>query len=157
MDSIHKELLIDAPAEHIWNAVRDVGAVHTRLATPFVIDTRLEADSRLVTFANGTVVRERIVDVDDRARRLAYSVVDWRASHHNASIQVFPDGVMRSRVVWIADLLPNDLADLVGGLMEQGCGAMKRTLEEVTTRIAVCSKGPDDTVSRSTARESVGV
>jgi len=70
------------------------------------------------------VVREQIVDVDERARRLAYSVVEWRATHHNASIQVFPDGVNRSRIVWIADLLPDDLADLVEGLMEQGCAAM---------------------------------
>jgi hypothetical protein len=130
MASIHKEVVIDAPAEHIWDAVRDVGAIHTRLATGFVLDTRLEGDSRLVTFEGGTVVRERIVEVDDRARRLAYSVVEWRATHHNASIQVFPDGDGRSRIVWIADLLPDDLADLVAGLMERGGAAMKRTLEE---------------------------
>lgn len=130
MASVHKEVVINAPAEHIWEALRDVGAIHTRLAHEFVVDTRLDGDSRLVTFANGAVVRERIVDVDDRARRLAYSVIEWRASHHNASIQVFPDGATRSRLVWIADLLPHDLADLVGGLMEQGCAAMKHTLEE---------------------------
>jgi predicted site-specific integrase-resolvase len=129
MASIHKEVVIDAPAEHIWDAVRDVGAIHTRLATGFVLDTRLEGDSRLVTFEGGTVVRERIVEVDDRARRLAYSVVEWRATHHNASLQVLAEG-QGSRVVWITDLLPDDLADLVGGLMEQGCAAMKRTLEE---------------------------
>jgi uncharacterized protein YndB with AHSA1/START domain len=130
MASIHKEILIDAPAENIWDAVRDVGAIHRRLARQFVLDTRLDGDSRLVTFAGGAVVRERIVDVDDRARRLAYSVVQWRATHHNASIQVFPEGDDRSRLVWIADLLPDDLADLVSGMMEQGCAAMKQTLEE---------------------------
>jgi uncharacterized protein YndB with AHSA1/START domain len=129
MASIQKHVEIDAPPEHVWDAIRDVGAIHTRLAQQFVLDTRIEGDSRLVTFANGAVVREQIVDIDDRAHRLAYSVVEWRATHHNASIQVFPDGDTRSRVVWIADLLPNDLADLVGGLMEQGCEAMKRTLE----------------------------
>jgi hypothetical protein len=130
MASIHKETLIDAPPDEIWNAVRDVGAIHTRLAREFVLDTQLDADSRLVTFANGAVVRERIVDVDDRARRLAYSVVEWRTTHHNASIQVCGDGDHRSRVVWIADLLPDNLADLVSGMMDQGCAAMKRTLEE---------------------------
>ena len=131
MASIHKELTINAPPERIWDAVRDVGAIHTRLARQFVLDTRIDGDSRLVTFAGGTVVRERIVDVDDRARRLAYSVVEWRATHHNASIQVFPDGDGRSRIVWIADLLPNELADQMSGMMEQGCAAMKRTLEEL--------------------------
>jgi carbon monoxide dehydrogenase subunit G len=130
MASIHKEVLIDAPADHIWDALRDVGAIHTRLARGFVTDTRLDGDARDVTFTNGAVVRERIVDLDDRARRIAYSAVGGRFTHHSASIQVFPEGDTRSRVVWIADLLPNDLAELVGGMMEQGCAAMKRTLEQ---------------------------
>ncbi len=156
MASIRKGVSIDAPAEQVWDAVRDIGAVHVRLARQFVLDTRLDGDSRLVTFANGTVVRERIIDIDDRAWRLAYSVVEWRASHHNASIQVVPDGPTRSRVVWIADLLPNDLAGLVGGLMEQGSAAMKRTLEEAA-RAARFPRGSGDTVDRSTAPESAGV
>jgi uncharacterized protein YndB with AHSA1/START domain len=129
MASIHKEVSIDAPAEQVWDAIRDVGAIHKRLAREFVVDTRLEGDSRLVTFADGTVVRERIIDVDDRARRIAYSVVEWRATHHHASIQVIADGGRRSRLVWTTDLLPNDLAAFVDGMMEQGGAAMKRTLE----------------------------
>ena len=130
MASIHKEVLIDAPADQIWDALRDVGAIHTRLARGFVTDTRLEGDTRDVTFSNGAVVRERIVDLDDRVRRIAYAAVGGRFTHHSASIQVFPDGDSRSRVVWIADLLPNDVAALIGGMMEQGCAAMKRTLEQ---------------------------
>ena len=129
MASIRKELIVDAPADHVWAALRDIGQVHTRLAREFVIDTRLDGDSRLVTFANGEVVRERIVDIDDRARRLAYAVVDWRTTHHNASFQVTPDGDGRSRLTWVTDLLPDSLADLVGGFVEQGCVAIKRTLE----------------------------
>jgi len=129
MASIRKELIVDAPADHVWAALRDIGQVHTRLAREFVIDTRLDGDSRLVTFANGEVVRERIVDIDDRARRLAYAVVDWRTTHHNASFQVTPDGDGRSRLTWITDMLPDSLADLVGGFVDQGCVAIKRTLE----------------------------
>ena len=129
MASIRKEIEIDAPAEQVWAAIRDIGAVHTRLAQEFVVDTKLDGDSRLVTFANGEVVRERIVDVDDRARRLAYAVVEWRTTHHNASFQVIPDGRERCRLVWITDLLPNTLAELVGGFIEQGSTAIKRTLE----------------------------
>ena len=134
MASIHKEVLIDAPPQHVWEAVRDIGAIHTRLAREFVTDTRLDGDSRLVTFADGTVIRERIVDVDDRTRRLAYAVVGWRATHHHASIQVFGDGGRRCRIVWIADLLPDDLAGLVDGMMEKGCAAMKQTLEPSVAR-----------------------
>jgi len=129
MASIRKEIVVNTPPEQAWAALRDVGAVHTRLARQFVLDTQLDGDSRLVTFANGEVVRERIVDVDDRARRLAYAVVEWRTTHHNASFQVVADGDGRSRIVWITDLLPDSLADLVGGFIEQGSAAIKRTLE----------------------------
>jgi hypothetical protein len=127
--SVHIEIPIDAPAEHVWASISDLGAIHTRFAQQFVVDTRLEGDSRLVTFANGAVVRERIVDVDERRRRLAYSVMEWRTTHHNASFQVVADGNTRARLIWIADFLPDDLAGLVGGMMEQGAAAIKRTLE----------------------------
>jgi hypothetical protein len=129
MASIHKEMMVDASLEEVWAAIRDVGGIHTRLARQFVVDTRLDGDSRLVTFANGAAIRERIIDIDDRLRRLAYAVVDWRTTHHNASLQVFAAGKSRCRIVWIADLLPDDLADLVDGMMDQGCAAMRRTLE----------------------------
>jgi hypothetical protein len=128
MASIHKEIVVDAAPEAVWDAVRDIGAIHTRLAREFVLDTTLEGDSRLVTFAGGAVVRERIIDVDNGRRRLAYSVVEGQPTHHNASIQVVPEADGRSRIVWITDLLPNELAGFIGGMMEKGCAAMKATL-----------------------------
>ena len=134
MASIHKEILIDAPAEQAWAAIRDVGAIHTRFAREFVVDTRVEGTSRLVTFANGMTVREQIVDVDEDARRLVYSIVEWQLTHHNASFQVFAVGRTRSRLVWIADLLPDEMAHLVDGFMEQGCAAIARTLSEAVDR-----------------------
>ena len=128
MASIHREVLIQAGAVEVWDAIRDVGAPHKRLAPGFLVDTRLEGDARVVTFANGLVARELIVDIDDQARRLVWAVVGGRLTHHNASLQVFPDGEERSRVVWIADLLPHELAGTIGGLIEQGLGVMQQTL-----------------------------
>ena len=132
MASIRKEFLIEARPEDVWAAVRDVGAIHTRLAPGFVVDTRLEGDARIVTFANGVVARELIVDIDDEARRLVWAAVGGRMSHHNASLQVFAEGEGASRAVWIADLLPNDLAGPIGAMVEQGSAAIKRTLERGT-------------------------
>jgi hypothetical protein len=86
----------------------------------------------VVTFANGLVARELIVDIDDEARRLVWAVVEGRPTHHNGSLQVFAEAGGRSRVVWIADLLPHDLAGPIGGMMERGMRAMQQTLEEAT-------------------------
>ena len=99
MASIRKEMLLDAAPQTVWDAVRDVGSVHRRLAPSFVVDCRLEdgGGARVVTFANGLVARELIVDIDDGARRLAWAVVGGRPTHHNASLQVFAEASRRSR------------------------------------------------------------
>jgi carbon monoxide dehydrogenase subunit G len=129
MASIRKDIMIEAPAEDVWAAVRDVGALHRRLVPGFVVDTRLEDGARIVTFANGMVVRELIVDLDDVARRLVWSARSERLTHHNASAQVFADGEGRSRLVWIADLLPDEVAGDIRAMIEHGAAAMKKTLD----------------------------
>jgi carbon monoxide dehydrogenase subunit G len=127
--SIHREVLIDAPPDAVWDALRDIGAIHQRLAPGFVTDVRLEEGARVVTFGNGMVARELIVDVDDRAHRLVWSVVGGQMTHHNASAQVFDDGKGRSRFVWIADLLPHALAPAIAAMIDQGLAVIKKTLE----------------------------
>jgi len=131
MASIRKEILIHHRADLVWDAVRDVGAVHTRVAPGFLTGCRMEDAplARVVTFANGMEARELIVDVDDSARRLVWAVVGGRLTHHNASMQVIAEGAGRTRVVWVADLLPNELAPVIAGMIDQGLAAMKATLE----------------------------
>lgn len=128
MASIRKEIVIEATVDAVWAAVRDVGAVHRRLVPGMVADVRLEGNARVIMFANGKSVRELIVDIDDASRRVAYAAVGGLATHHNASMQVFAEGA-RSRLVWITDVLPNEIAGPVRALIEQGAGIMKRTLE----------------------------
>lgn len=128
MASIHKEVIVRARPEAVWEAVRDVGFVHQRLLPGLLVEAHLEGDARVATWANGMVVRELIVTIDDEARRFAYSAVGGRATHHNSSMQVFAD-TEGSRFVWITDLLPNELAGFVAGLVEQGSVVIKQTLE----------------------------
>ena len=113
MASIREEIFTTARADQVWDAIRDIGALHTRLVPGFVVDTRLEEGVRVVTFGNGMTVREPIVEVDDRARRLVWSATGGATTHYNASAQVFEEE-NGSRVVWIADLLPHEAAGKVG-------------------------------------------
>ncbi len=129
MASIRKEILVDARPEQVWDALRDVGALHERVVPGFVVDTRLEEGARIVTFGNGMVLRELIVDVDDEARRLVWAAIGGPLTHHNASVQVFADGTAGSRLVWIADLLPHDVAEDIRAMIEQAATIMKPTLE----------------------------
>jgi Polyketide cyclase / dehydrase and lipid transport len=129
MACIRKEVLIDASPQDVWAAVRDWGALHERLVPGFAVDTRLDGEDRIVTFGNGTVLRERLVDLDDESRRLVWAIVDGPYTHHNASAQVFAEGESGARFVWTADLLPNELAAGTGEAMEQGTNVVKQTME----------------------------
>jgi hypothetical protein len=128
MASIHKDILLDARPEDVWAAVADFGAVHQRLVPGFVLDARLDGDARIVTFANGMVARELLVDCDHAGRRLVYAVVSERIKQHSASVQVFAEGEARSRLVWIVDFLPNEMAPYMDAQMDQAALAMNRTL-----------------------------
>ena len=133
MASIHKDIPIDAAPDQVWDAVRDFGAVHTRLAPGFVLDARLDGDVRIVTFANGNVAREQLVSCDDTRRRLGYAIASERVSHYSASVQVLADGEARSRLIWIVDVLPNEVAPYIDGQMDQAALAMQKNFAREAT------------------------
>lgn len=131
MATIRKEIETRAAPEEVWAAIADIGALHTRLVPGFVADTRLEPGARMVTFANGMVVREPIVTIDAASRRLVWTAQGGRTTHYNASIQVFARDDGASRVVWIADFLPDAMAGPLAAAMEAGMAAMKPTLDRL--------------------------
>src|SRR3954453_9277571 len=134
MASIHKDISIDALPDKVWAAVRDFGNPHTRLVPGFVLDTRLDGEARIVTFANGTVARELLVDCDDARQRLVYAVVSERVKQHSASVQVLADGERRTRLIWTVDLLPNEIAPYIASQMDQAALAMQKALSrQITT------------------------
>lgn len=129
MATLHKEIALDANAGRVWAAVRDFEAVHRRVVPGFLTDLKMEDGDRVVTFFNGLVARERPVTIDEETHRLVYTAVEGRAKHYNAAVQVFPDGVSASRLVWTIDLLPDELAPTIGSMMDHAAGFMKKALE----------------------------
>jgi len=133
MATIHKEILINADAETVWDAARDFGALHTRLVPGFVADTQLKPDAdppvRVVTFASGMVLDEVLVASDDVQRRLVWTIQGEQVRHHNGALQIFPVEAGVCRAVWIADVLPPTLAQTFGPAMAAGLQAMKAHLE----------------------------
>jgi polyketide cyclase/dehydrase/lipid transport protein len=127
--SIRKEIQIAAPPEKVWDALRDFGALHERLVPGFVTDCRMDGEDRIVTFANGATYREVLIDSDDDARRLAWSIVDEPYEHHNGVAQVFTEGD-GCLFVWTTDLIADDeVVMLTDQSMETGVGVVKKTLE----------------------------
>ena len=126
MTSICKDIPIDASAVEVWDAVADFGALHTRLVPGFVTDTKLEGEARIVTFANGMVARELLVDCDNARQRLAYAIISERVKHYNGSVEIISDGDARCRVKWIVDVLPHEIAPYISSQMDLGAAAMQK-------------------------------
>jgi len=134
MATITKIIITTASPEVVWPAIRDIGALHTRLVPGFVIDTRVEAGPpvvRVVTFANGAVVREPIVSSDDHARRLVWTVEGGAATHFNGSVEVLAGASGGSRVVWRTDVLPDAAASTIDAAMTAGAAAMTTALAKL--------------------------
>ena len=128
MASTYKECWIDAPSEAIWDAARDIGALHTRLVPGFVVATKLEPGARVVTFANGMTLREPIITIDDQRRRLVWGAIGGATTHYNAVLQLFPEG-KGTRVTWTSDFTPDEIEPQVSAMQDQGLAAMKRAFE----------------------------
>jgi hypothetical protein len=126
MATIHNDIPLDAPASAVWDAVRDFGAVDRRLAPGFVTSCERDGDARIVTFANGVVAREMLVDCDEARRRLVYAISNERVTHYNGAVQVIADGEAKCRLLWTIDLLPNELAPYVEGQTKLAVAAMHR-------------------------------
>lgn len=132
MATIRNDIIIDRPADAVWDALSDFQAVHSRVAPGFLTDSKPDGEGiRVVSFANGTTARETLVSLDEERRRLVYAIIGGRAAHYNASVQVIEDGAGRCRVEWIIDLMPDAFADYVRGQTAIAVGDMRRTMGRI--------------------------
>lgn len=133
--TVQREIFIEVDPDEVWAIVGDFADGPTRMAPGFVTDSAMDGqDVRVVTFADGTVVHERFVGLDNAARRLAFSIVGGTATpvHDNASMQAFAEGT-GTRFVWIHDTLPDELADRYGPAMTHGLAVFKKSMENRAT------------------------
>jgi len=131
---IRRTFTVHASPDEVWDVFRDIGAVHTRLAPGFVTDTViLGPDKRRVTFANGAVVTEQIVSLDDDERRLAYTILERAAEHHHASFEVLPhdDGAL---VVWTTDVMRGEIAETFRATMVAAVPVIAAALSSIGLR-----------------------
>ncbi|WP_433022274.1 SRPBCC family protein [Kribbella sp. CA-294648] len=136
MATVIREIVIDATPSEVWAVIGDFATGPTEMAPGFVTATELEDPAtRLVTFVNGDVARERLIGRDASARRIVWAFTDgWaRPIHNNAAMQIHAEGDHGSRLVWTHDVLPDNLAARLAAAMDGGLPVIKRTIEKRAT------------------------
>ena len=129
MASIHKEVEVAVRPDKAWTALRQVGEAH-HLFAPVLAGCELNGDTRTARFTSGMVVLERILDVDEDRRRVAYTVLDAPGmTFHHASMQILDAPGGHALFVWDTDYLPHEAGPALAPLIEQGATALKRNLE----------------------------
>jgi hypothetical protein len=132
MASIRTEFSIESDAARVWRVIGDWAGGPINMARGHVISCDADGAVRVVTFADGRSVRERLVARDDDARRIVYSMVgdSVRPQHDNAVMHIVADGPRRCRFVWLRDVLPDELAGPLHAAMEEAAPIIKRTFED---------------------------
>jgi hypothetical protein len=138
MALLRTEISIAAATADVWDVIGDFAAGPLRMAPGFVVGCEADGNLRVVTFADGVVVHERLVAVDDDERCVTYSVVDGsvRPDRDTARMQVVPEG-SGCRFVWTHDVRPDELGPGFQAAMDRGAEVIRRTLEA-----AACSPTP---------------
>jgi hypothetical protein len=130
MGSVVREIIIDAAPEKVWAAVGDFENGPAQTSPGFFVDCRLERpDLRALTFADGTIARERLIARDEQTRRIVWGWVGDEVVHDNTSMQVFSHGERQTRLVWIHDTLPDELTGWLAAAMDQLAPVFQQNLK----------------------------
>ena len=131
MTRIRQTIAIAAPPAELWDAIADIGAIHTRVAPGMVLDAKLEQSGavRVVTFANGAVLHEQIVSLDHHARELVWTAQGGPWTHHNAWLAVIDRADGAGDVTWTADVLPDSAGEIIAGFVAAGLKTIKAHYE----------------------------
>jgi hypothetical protein len=132
MATVRAEITVDAAIDGVWDAVRDFGGLHERVAPGFVTDCVLDGEDRVVTLFNGMVLRERLISLSDADHRLAWTIVDGPWTHHSGSVELHAEDAGRTRFVWTTDMLPHDTEEPTRQMVEQGMRVIQTTLDAQT-------------------------
>jgi carbon monoxide dehydrogenase subunit G len=117
---------IDRTPDEIWPLVADFGGIGEWM--PGIDSCRVDGEDRILE-TMGMTITERLVEKDDTARALTYSIIDGApVERHEAVITVSPEGE-GSIVTWDVDALPDEMAGLMTTVYQQSLDALKAHVE----------------------------
>ncbi len=112
MATIYKRFVLDTSADSAWQKVRATQNVHELFG--MLVDARVDGDQRVCRTTDGGELVERIITVDDAARRIAYTITDspFGFEFHSASWQISEHGG-ETVFEWFTDVKPDPIAEVL--------------------------------------------
>ena len=126
MSTATAELAMNATPDAVWELVGDFYGIGGWM--PGIETCEADGDDRLIGMM-GMTIREHLVNLDEDAKALTYSITDGApVESHEATITVH-DADGGSRVTWDVTATPDDMAALMQGLYQQALEALKTKVE----------------------------
>lgn len=129
MATVQKVIDVDASVEDIWDKIANVGSIANFVG--FIAESQYDGDTRVCKMADGGVLKERIISVDNTLRRVSYCITSspLDLEFHSASMQVIPrdEGIS---LIWTTDLKPDSLAEQIDAIFEEAVPGIKSALED---------------------------
>jgi carbon monoxide dehydrogenase subunit G len=116
---------VPASADQAWALVGDFQGIGQWF--PGIDSVRADGDDRVLSMF-GMEIRERLLERDDTARAITYSIVDGvPVEHHQATVSVTPtDG--GSTITWAFEAEPDSMVALLADSYKTALAALKEKL-----------------------------
>ena len=132
MASVLREFTIETSADKAWGIIGDFEHGPLKLAPSVFVGCSMEPENtRLLTFSDGTKAKEQLISRDDKLRRGVWRWVDGNVIHDNTTMQVFPEGEDRCRVIWVHDVLPDSAAEWLAPTMDKLVPLFQQSLTDL--------------------------
>lgn len=135
MASVQTHITIDAPAEDVWNTVRDFGAIDQYVEAIENVEAQGTGVgmTRTLTLQDGAQIKERLEALDDEAHTLRYTIVEGPlpVQEYVSTMTVQPTGAQQCEATWNCAFEPDGApADVVEadleGLYRAGLDGLQR-------------------------------
>jgi len=145
---VKKSVTIAAPADKVWDAVKDFNALntwHPAVASDEIVSgtNNTPGAVRLLTLKGGGTIKEKLLEFDDTGHRYRYSIVEGvlPVSHYMSTLVITSLGDNKTLVTWSGRFKRKDLGDepadtendkaatdVITGVYQAGLDNLKKTL-----------------------------
>jgi hypothetical protein len=126
MASLREHIWLAASADVVWKTVGD--PLSLQKWVPSVLTSSIEGRLRTLVLKRGGTVVEEILNLDERKRRIQYSVrAGLPVDHHLGTVDVIEAGTDRCLVIYGTDVTPDTIAKGIGAAISGSLQVLGRT------------------------------